>query len=406
MDTNLSAATRSRFSSMVDRVGGPGAAAWEIHYAAAQARRRGEDVILLSVGDPDFATPPTIVEAAIDALRSGDTHYADVQGRPGLRQAVADQHQRETGRDCSAENVVILAGAQNALFVTALCLCDAGDEVLVPQPMYVTYEAVIRASGAVPIAVPAAAGGFRLDAAALAARVTPRSRAILFANPSNPTGTVMTAEELEALATVARMHDLWVIADEVYGTLTFDRPHLPIAALPEMAERTVTITSLSKSHAMTGWRIGWAVGPREFVAHATNLSLCTLYGLPGFVQAAAEHALSLGDAPIAEMREIYRARRDFIARRLAHYPELRCTVPEAGMFMMVDVSATGLSANEFAWALFRATGVSVLDGAAFGTETAKYLRLSFTVCEEILDEACRRIGGFLATLTPAIAGAA
>jgi aspartate/methionine/tyrosine aminotransferase len=138
MDTNLAAATRSRFSSMVDRVGGPGAAAWEIHYAAVQARRRNENVILLSVGDPDFETPPTIVEAAVDALRNGDTHYADVQGRPGLRQAVADRHERATGCQTSAENVVILAGAQNALFVTTLCLCDAGDEVLVPQPMYVT----------------------------------------------------------------------------------------------------------------------------------------------------------------------------------------------------------------------------------------------------------------------------
>jgi arginine:pyruvate transaminase len=383
---------------MVDRVGGPGAAAWEIHYAAAQARRRGEDVILLSVGDPDFATPLSIVETAVSALRAGDTHYADVQGRPGLRLAVAARHQAGTGLVTSADDVIILAGAQNGLFVSTLCLCDAGDEVLVPQPMYVTYEAVIRASGAVPVAVPAAAGGFRLDPAALAARITPRSRAILFANPSNPTGTVMTPAELEAVAKVARAHDLWIIADEVYDELVFDGEHLSIAALPGMAERVVTVGSLSKSHAMTGWRVGWAIGPRAFTTHATNLSLCTLYGLPGFVQAAAEHALSLGDAPVAAMRAIYKARRDFVARRLAVFPQLRCTLPQAGMFMMVDVSATGLTANAFAWGLFRSTGVSVLDGAAFGAETANCLRFSFTVAEPVLDEACTRIGRFLASL--------
>jgi arginine:pyruvate transaminase len=296
------------------------------------------------------------------------------------------------------ETVILTAGAQNALFAMAQCLCDPGDEVLVPRPMYVTYAASIQASGAVLVPVPATPGSFRLDPEALAARVTPRTRAIFLATPSNPCGTVMTASELAAVARIAEAHDLWVVSDEVYADLTFERPHLSIAALPGMARRTVTIGSLSKSHAMTGWRVGWAIAPQPLIAHAGNLALCMLYGLPGFVQEAAIQALALGEAPIERMRRIYRTRRDFVVRRVAQIPLLGCAASEAGMFLMIDVSRTGLSANEFAWQLLRKTGVSVLDGAAFGQETAHCVRLSLTEAEEILDDACRRMERFVVGL--------
>jgi arginine:pyruvate transaminase len=387
-----------RFAARVDHLGGEGAEAWHIHYEAKAAKRRGEDVIILSVGDPDGATPAPIVEAAITALTAGDTHYAEVQGRLPVRQAIAARHARHTGTPTGPEHVILTAGAQNAVFAMALCLLQAGDEVLVPQPMYVTYAASIGASGATLVPVPAKAGGFRLDAEALAAAVTPRTRAIFLATPSNPCGTVMTAAELEAVAHIARTHDLWVVSDEVYAELTFEQPHLSIASLPGMAARSATIGSLSKSHAMTGWRVGWAVAPQPLIDHAANLALCMLYGLPGFVQQAALCALTLGDAPGAAARETYRARRDFVMRRLAALPLLDCTAPEAGMFMVIDVSRTGLSANEFAWALLRQAGVSVLDGAAFGREIGHCVRLSLTEPEAVLDEACNRIARFIDSL--------
>ncbi|WP_448204635.1 pyridoxal phosphate-dependent aminotransferase [Azospirillum sp. sgz302134] len=384
-----------RFSSLTDRIRGDRTAAWDIHFAAWAALARGEDVIVLSVGDPDFDTPEPVRDAAIAALMAGDTHYTPIAGRPELRAALARDHARRTGMAVEAENVIVTAGAQNGLFNATQCLVEAGDEVLVPEPMYLTYEACIRASGATLVPVAPDAATLRLDPKALAAAVTPRTRAIFLATPANPTGIVMSVEELEAAAELARRHDLWVVTDEVYASLTFDRPHVSIASLPGMAERTVTINSLSKSHAMTGWRAGWVVGPAPLVGHMATLALCMLYGLPGFIQQAALTAIEQGEAAVAAMREGYRRRRDIALEWLADIPGLRCLKPEAGMFMLVDVTGTGLPTMEFAWRLFRETGVSVLDAGAFGPAAAGCVRLSFAVSEEQLAEACKRIAGLV-----------
>jgi arginine:pyruvate transaminase len=392
-----------RFSSLLDRIGGPSAAAWDIHYDALARFRRGEDVILLSQGDPDFDSPPAAVEAAIDALRTGDTHYVELTGRPELRTAIARQHAQISGQAVGPENVIFLAGAQNALAAASLALLEPGDEAIVPEPMYLTYAATIGLPGArlVPVAQPLSRG-LRLDPQALAAAVTPRTRAIFFATPNNPSGVAMTREELEAVARIAIEHDLWVVADEVYATLVFDRPHVSIAGLAGMAERTVTVSSLSKSHAMTGWRAGWIVGPRPLVAELAKLSLCMLYGLPGFVQAGALAALEQGEAEADAMRAAYRRRRDLMAERLSAVQGLRPLLPEAGMFMLVDISATGLSSEDFAWRLYRETGVSVLDASAFGPSLAGCVRLSFAASEARLVEAAERIRHFVGALMESV----
>ena len=391
-----------RYSSLVDRMVGPGAAAWDIHYAAVAAQRAGEDAIVLSVGDPDFATPAFITDAAVASLQAGDTHYSDVAGRPELRQAIADLYRRRFDLQVGADNVIVLAGAQNALFAAALCLLEAGDEVIVFDPVYVTYEATLKATGAKLVAVPTPAdNGFRLDAAALEAAITPRTKAIFFANPNNPTGVVMRPDELRAIAAVAERHDLWVVVDEVYEALTFEQPHQSFAALPGMAARTLSLGSLSKSHAMTGWRAGWIVAEPKLVGHIENLALNMLYGLPGFVQEAALAAVRRHDEVAAGMREVYRRRRDQVLRQLARSPRLKVLSPEAGMFVMVDVRGTGLSSLDFAWQLFRARGVSVLDAAAFGPQADGFVRLSFTLADETLAEACERILGFVEGLPAA-----
>ncbi|MDN0084190.1 aminotransferase class I/II-fold pyridoxal phosphate-dependent enzyme [Crenobacter sp. SG2305] len=388
-----------RFSSLVGRIGGKRTDAWNIHYAALDALDRGEDVIVLSVGDPDFATPDCITERAVEALRGGDTHYSDVPGRVELRSAIARMHQEDCGQPVGEDNVIVVGGAQNGLFATALCLCEAGDEVLVPEPMYLTYEASIRASGATLVPVPVdAEHGFHLDPNAVAAAITPRTRAIFLATPGNPTGVVMTRAELEGIAEIARLHNLWVVSDEVYAGLTFERPHISIASLPGMAERTVTIGSLSKSHAMPGWRLGWVIGPEDLIAHMGKLALCMLYGLPGFIQEAALVALAERADIVTQMRDTYRRRRDVTYQLLQGIPGIRCLLPEAGMFMLIDVRATGLSANEFAWGLFEQARVSVLDATAFGDSARGFLRLGFVVDEERLAEACRRIAGYVASL--------
>ncbi len=384
-----------RYSSLVHRLDGPGAQAWAIHDAAVKARREGRDVVFASVGDPDFDTPAPVTARAVEALRAGDTHYTDIAGRPALREAIARRLAAENGAPMDPGNVVAVAGAQNGLFAASLCLLEAGDEVIVAEPAYVTYEATFALTGAVLVRVGLSAeDGFRLDADALARAVTPRTRAILFSNPNNPTGAVASADELKAVAALARARDLWVIVDEVYRSLTFERPHVSLAALPGMADRVVTIGSLSKSHAMTGWRIGWVTGPEDLVRHVEHLVLNMVYGLPGFIQEAAVAAFEHYDAVTGAMRAEYRRRRDLVVAELRQAPSLRVLSPEAGMFVLLDTRALDGAPIDLAWAIFDEVGVSLLDASAFGAAAHGFLRMSFGLGEADLREACRRLRGF------------
>ena len=388
-----------KFSSLTNRIKGGAADAWDLHYLAKQASVRGEDVIVLSVGDPDFATPDGVIDKAIQAMRDGDTHYTSILGHTELREAIAERHRRNSGQAIGADNVITTSGAQNALFACAQCLLDAGDEAIVLQPMYVTYEATIQAPGAtlVPVVLDEARG-FRLRRESLQGAISERTRAIFYASPSNPTGVALDLEELEMIAEAARQHDLWVIADEVYSDFVYDAEFHHIASLPGMADRVITIGSLSKSHAMTGWRVGWAIAPDDMIANLEKLALCMLYGLPGFIQQAGTHALLHCEADLQRMRAVYRQRRDYLFDAFSAIPGLEPLLPQAGMFMMVKVTGSGYSAPEFVEALYRATGVSLLDATAFGASAAGYVRVSCTVSDDRLQEACRRIKSFVENL--------
>lgn len=386
-----------QFSSLVGRISGAGADAWNIHGLARAALDRGENVILLSVGDPDLDTPAAVVERAIASLRGGDTHYTPATGRRPLREAIAAQHRVRSGQQVGAENVIFLAGAQNALFAAALCLAGPGDEVIALEPLYPTYPAAIEASGARMVRSPApAAGGFRVDLAALESLITPRTRAIFFATPNNPSGVIMSEADLARIGELARRHALWIVVDEVYAGIA------PGGRVPSLGailpEQVVTISSLSKSHAMPGWRAGWMVGPATLITHVEALSLCMLYGLPGFVQEAALTALGVSPQAEARMREYCAARCAVLLRGLDGIAGLRCVVPDAGMFMLVDVQATGLSGREFMTRLYHAEGVSVIDGGAFGVDTRGFVRVCFAAEESLLREACVRIRRFVASL--------
>ncbi len=392
-----------RFSPFVERISGHGVAAWDIHHAAFDAKRAGEDVIILSIGDPDFATPDFITEAAVTALRAGDTHYTDIAGRPDLRQAIAQRYSARLGRPLQAESVITVAGAQNALFVASMCLLQAGDEVIALDPMYVTYEATLKASGATLVRVECSPdSGFRLDSERLKAAITPRTRAIFLSNPNNPTGVVLDLNELQAIADLAIAHDLWVVVDEVYESLCYEREHQSLASLPGMQQRCVVIGSLSKSHAMTGWRCGWIVADPLLISHAETLSLSMLYGLPGFVMQGALAAVLAHEEVTAGMRDVYRRRRDLVVTALSDCPGISVLTPDAGMFVLVDVRGTGLSSLDFAWRLYREAGVSVLDAAAFGEPAQGFVRLSFTLGENQLAKGCERIRSFVQTLVSAL----
>ncbi|WP_236236031.1 pyridoxal phosphate-dependent aminotransferase [Pseudomonas faucium] len=381
-----------RFSSLTQRIAGDGAAAWEIHYRALAMLEQGRDVLLLSVGDPDFDTPAPIVQAAVDSLQAGHTHYADVRGKRSLREAIARRHQQRSGQAVTADQVTVLAGAQCALFCVAQCVLEPGDEVIVAEPMYVTYEAVFGACGAKVVPVPVRSEhGFRVQAEDVAARITPRTRALALNSPHNPSGASLPRSTWEALAELCIAHDLWLISDEVYSELLFDGEHISPASLPGMAERTATLNSLSKSHAMTGWRVGWVVGSPALAGHLENLALCMLYGSPDFIQDAAVAALEQPLPELEAMREAYRQRRDLVCASLADCPGVRALKPDGGMFVMVDIRETGLSAQDFCNRLLDLHGVSVLAGEAFGPSAAGHIRLGLVLAAAPLREACRRI---------------
>ena len=290
----------------------------------------------------------------------------------------------------------MLAGAQCALFSAAQCIGTFGDEMIVLDPSYVTYEATIRACGAEIVrAPPREDGSFRPDSRAIAAAITSRTRAIFFASPNNPTGVAYNQAELEDIAELARQHNLWVVSDEVYADLLFEGEHLSIAGLPGMSERTATISSLSKSHAMAGWRSGWVIAPVEFIKHLSNLSLCMLYGLPGFVQEAAVCALRDSAAEVAQMRKVYRRRPELVIGLVSEQLGDICRIPQAGMFLLMDIRGTSMNGSEFCRALYRDCGVSVLDASAFGASAVGFVRLSFTLDEARLAEGCRRIINFI-----------
>ena len=392
------AGSSSRFSDLVKRLDNDGASAWDAHYRAEAAIESGdENVIILSIGDPDFPTPEPIVDSAITALRGGDTHYTPMDGRRELRAAIAEHTSQRTGLSLDASNVVVTAGTQNAMFAASMCLLGAGDEVIVLEPMYVTYESTFTVGGARLVRVSQQPPGFRPDPKAVAAAVTPATRAIVLTNPNNPTGVVMTDAELAAIAEIAIEHDLWVISDEVYCNVAFDRPSGSvgsIAALPGLAERTVIVGSLSKSHAMTGWRVGWAIGPTDLVDHIFQMAVIINYGIPGFVQQAALDALVQFVETADEMRETYLRRRDLAVSILAEAAGLTVLCPDAGMYVLIDVSAVAESSSEFCTALFDEQRVALLDAKAFGSSADGWVRLSFTTSDEKLAVGCRRIVAF------------
>jgi arginine:pyruvate transaminase len=382
------------FSALVERIRGDGADAWVTHYEAVAARDRGEDVIVLSVGDPSIDTPAPVVERAIEQLRAGDTHYTPAPGRLALRAAVARAHAARTQQAVSAENVIVLAGTQNALFVASLCVAGPGDEVISLDPMYPTYAATIEISGARMVrARQPAEHGFRPDLAHLTSLVNPRTRAIFFASPNNPSGVILNESELTAIGELAERHGLWLIADEVYAGLAPGGRQPSLAA--RMPQQVVTLGSLSKSHAMTGWRCGWLIGPRQLVLHAESIAMCMLFGLPGFIQEAALVALAMAGEAESAIRDFCQSRRELMVRALQDVAGIRLCLPQAGMFMLVDVRGTGRPGRQFMHALYQSQRVSVMDGGAFGRETEGFVRICFATDEATLIEACRRIRVFV-----------
>lgn len=389
-----------RYASRIKQLAGKASKAWDIHLLALEKRAHGEPIILLTVGDTDFDSPQLAIDAVHESLTAGHTHYYPSAGGRAMREAVARHHSRKTGQAIDADQVVVAIGAQNALLTSALCLLEPGDQVLVPEPMYVTYPGTIGAAGGHIISIRSpASNGFHPVIEEMEAAISPRTRAIFLATPNNPTGAVYTSQELSAIAALCHKHDLWLVSDEVYGDIVYEGRHVSPATLPGMKERTVIISSLSKSHAMAGWRLGWMIGPRELAYHAGQLAVCSTYGIPGFLQDAAVVTLEKFPDGLPDLKAAYRRRRDRLCDQIEAAPTLSCHRPDGGMFVMLDVRATGLSAYEFAKGLVLEEGVAITPADGFGDSATGYLRISLGVADAELDEAARRLSRYAARVS-------
>ena len=384
-----------RFSPLVDRIAGEQTGAWRVHAEGMRRREAGHDVIFLTVGDPDQTAPAAVLDATIAALRQGRTGYTPMIGYPQVREAVAARMQRRTGRLCTADNVVLTPGTQGGLFCALSCLAGPGDEVILPEPIYGPYAGVIGASGARMINVPLRPeNGFHPDLDALARAITPRTRVIWINTPHNPTGAVFTEVEVAGIAGLCRKHDLWLVSDEVYEDLAFARPHTSAWSLPDMAERTIVASSLSKSHAMAGFRFGWVIGPPALSRHLFDFLLCMYFGGPAFIQDGALAALGSELPEVGAQREAYRRRALLLADILEDAPNCRAIPPEGGMFVLFDVRGSGLGAENFARELLLREDVALLPCDGFGPSAVGHLRIALTAPEPRLAEAGRRIVRF------------
>lgn len=309
--------------------------------------------------------------------------------------ALVGKYSSRTERLITRENILCFPGTQSALFAVMICLVEAGDDVLVGDPFYATYEGVIRACGAGKIGVKfRAEHGFRMQVADLKAAITSNSRVLLLNSPHNPTGAVLSAAENAALGAVCERHNLWIISDEVYESQIFDGDFVSPIDNPRLAERSIAVSSISKSHAAPGFLSGWAVGPAELCRRIQPVSETMLFGNQQFIADMTAYALTHDLDTAARMREAYTRRARLIMEALGDIPQVKPLAPSAGMFTLLDVSATGLTGEAFTWALLDKARVAVMPGASFGDQARNYVRLSLTVPDERISEACERIARF------------
>jgi arginine:pyruvate transaminase len=366
---------------------------WEVHFAAWKRKEAGEPIIMLSVGDHDFDTPGETVEACVAAVRAGHHHYTQLPGVPRLREAMAKISTRCTGVETRAAEVLVTPGGQLALYAGVQGTLDRGDHAVVVAPYYATYPGTFRAAEADFTVVEAeAVDGFQPRASAIEAALKPNTKVILLNTPNNPTGAVYSRESLEAIAKLCVKHDLWLLSDEVYWTLGGGY-HISPRALPGMAERTLVINSMSKSHGMTGWRMGWLTGPESMISLLVSLNLVTTYGLTGFIQEAAAEALE-NDYGVREIADTYNGRRKVLLDAIRGLNDITVRGSEGGMYVMLDVSAIERDDEKFAWALLDAENVSVMPGSSFGDAAAGHIRISLCQPNDVLLEAATRLRRF------------
>ena len=366
--------------------------AFEVLARAKQLEREGRDIVHLELGEPDFDTPPQIVEAANQALADGYTHYVPAAGIPEVRETVAEYISRTRGIEARPEEVVVTPGAKIIIFFPMLALLEAGDEVICPDPGFPIYESMIRFTGAEPVPVPLRLERrFSFDPDELLGKVTARTRLVILNSPQNPTGGVVPAADLERVAEGLANRDLMILSDEVYSEILYQGEHVSISRFPGMKEKTIILDGWSKTYAMTGWRLGFGVMPEPLAEQVTKLQINSISCAPAFCQMAGAAALRMDRDPVHEMVREFRRRRDTIVDGLNSIPGFECLPPEGAFYVFPRITGTGLSSVELGTQLLEEAGVAALAGNAFGEGGDGFLRFSYATSVENIEKALDRI---------------
>ncbi|MGB0798502.1 MAG: pyridoxal phosphate-dependent aminotransferase [Planktomarina sp.] len=388
-------------SNRLKNLTGGGSDGWEVYIRARRMKTEGQPVIELTIGEHDIRTEPEILKAMHAAAAAGHTGYASVPGTDALRDTVAARISERTGVATSRENIVITPGGQSALFASHMAVIEPGDTALYCDPYYATYPGTLRGAGAIPVAIPChPENDFQPKAVDIEAHAA-GAKSLLLNSPNNPTGVVYSEKTLIEAAEVCKRHDLWLISDEVYDTQIWEGVHISPRTLPDMVERTLVIGSMSKSHAMTGSRVGWICGPEEVISHLTNLATHTTYGVPGYIQDAAVFALNQGPTLEEKIAAPFERRRT-LAYDLLSQQNLVRAVPNSGaMYVMFDIRGTGLTGEQFANQLLDAELIAVMPGESFGVSAAGHVRVAMTVDDAAFVDAIKRLLKFASGIVAA-----
>lgn len=366
--------------------------AFEVLAKARALEAQGREIIHLEIGEPDFDTPSNIIEAAGTALMEGQTHYCPSAGIPELRQAIAEHIAETRGVDVVPEQVVVTPGGKPVMFFAILALVEEGDEVLYPNPGFPIYESMIKFVGAKPVPLVLEEDrGFRFDVSQLREKVSPRTKMIIINSPQNPTGGVLTREDLEEIAAVATEHDLMVLSDEIYDRILYEGEHVSFLSMPGVQDRTILLNGFSKTYAMTGWRLGYGVMPEGLAEHITRLMTNSNSCTATFTQWAGVEALRGPQDSSAKMVEEFKRRRDVIVPGLNAIDGIRCAMPKGAFYVFPNIEGTGMSEREFADYLMEEAGVAVLAGTSFGEYGRGFIRMSYANSIENIQKALANV---------------
>jgi aspartate aminotransferase len=366
---------------------------------AKAMKAEGLDVCGFGAGEPDFDTPDHIKEAAIQAIQSGFTKYTPSAGLPELRQAIADKLQADNGLTYKASQIVVSGGAKHACYNAILATCQAGDEVLIPAPYWVSYPDMVRLAGAEPVIIPTTErNNWKMRAEDFENAMTPRTKMLILNSPNNPTGSVYTREELEGIVEVAAEEDIYILSDEIYEKLVYDDvEHVSVASISKEAyDLTITINGFSKAYAMTGWRLGYMAAPENVAKAADSIQSHSTSHPTSFAQRGAVAALKGDQQPLADMREEFNLRRGYMYDRLTKIPNITAVQPQGAFYILVNISQLGLSSQNFADRLLSKANVAVIPGAAFGDD--RTIRLSYATSIDIIKKGLDRFQDFCRTL--------